>query len=104
MNTTMQSYASFVCQVLFVVVYSVFILVDFVVISYDHDNEYKDGNVRKADKIFVVCQSILDLSIVLGYVILFVFFLKLINNKDELAVMKRNVLVFFIFMLFVLTV
>ena len=49
-------------------------------------------------------QSVLDLTIVLGYVILFVFFLKLIGEQAELHVMKRNVLVFFIFMMAVLTI
>ena len=51
-----------------------------------------------------MAQSVLDLSIVLGYVILFVFFLKLIGEQDELHFMKRNVLVFFIFMMVILTV
>ena len=52
----------------------------------------------------MVIQSVLDLSIVLGYVILFVFFLKLIGELDELQFMKKNVLVFFIFMMVILTV
>ena len=52
--------------------------------TYDHDNFYQEGKLRKADKFFVVIQSVLDLSIVLGYVILFVFFLKLIGELDEL--------------------
>ena len=77
---------------------------DFVVINYDHDNEYKDGNVRNADKTFVVFQSILDLIIVLSYIILFVFFLKLIYKRNDLIFMKKNVLVFFIFMLVILTI
>ena len=105
MNTTMQSYKSFVAQVVFVVLYSVFIVVDFTIIGYDHNNSYKEGtNIRQADKLFVVIQSVLDLTIVLGYVILFVFFMKLIGEQAELHVMKRNVLVFFIFMMAVLTV
>ena len=105
MNTTMQSYKSFVAQVVFVVLYSVFIVADFTIIGYDHYNSYKEGtNIRHADKLFVVIQSVLDLTIVLGYVILFVFFLKLIGEQAELHVMKRNVLVFFIFMMVVLTV
>ena len=80
MNTIMQSYKSFVAQVVFVVLYSVFIIADFIVISYDHNNSYKDETFRNADKLFVVIQSVLDLSIVLGYVILFIFFLKLIGE------------------------
>ena len=80
MNTIMQSYKSFVAQVVFVVLYSVFIIADFIVISYDHNNSYKDETFRHADKLFVVIQSVLDLSIVLGYVILFIFFLKLIGE------------------------
>ena len=72
--------------------------------TYDHENSYKEGKLRKADKLFVVIQTVLDLSIVLGYVILFVFFLKLIGELDELQFMKRNVLVFFIFMMIILTV
>ena len=60
--------------------YSAFIIADFAIISYDHENSYKDGKLRQADKLFVVIQSVLDLSIVLGYVILFVFFLKLIGE------------------------
>ena len=81
-----------------------FILIDFAIINYDHDNNYDDSKIRKADKFFVVSQSILDLVIVLCYVILFVLFLKLINNKEELIFMKRNILTFFIFMLVVLPV
>ena len=105
MNTTMQSYKSFVAQVIFVAVYSVFIIGDLAVIGYDHNNSYEEGNLRQADKLFVVVQSVLDLSIVLGYVILFVFFLRLIGEQeDQLHQMKRNVLVFFLFMLFILTV
>ena len=46
----------------------------------------------------------LDLLIVLGYVILFVLFLKLIGEQDELHFMKKNVLVFFVFMMVILMV
>ena len=38
MNTIMQSYKSFVAQVVFVVLYSAFIIADFIIISYDHNN------------------------------------------------------------------
>ena len=104
MNQSMSSYRSFVCQILWVGVYTVFIFVDFIIISLDYKEDYANDDVRKLDRIFVIIQAILDLTIVLCYVILFVLFLKLINNKDELIFMKRNVLVFFVFMLFVLTV
>ena len=40
MNNTMSSNGSFYCQIAFVVIYSVFILTDFVIISYDHDQAY----------------------------------------------------------------
>ena len=53
---------------------------------------------------FVILQSILELSIVLSYVVLFVLFLKVIHRQSELTFMKRNVIQFFVFMLAVLTV
>ena len=53
MNNTMSSNVSFYCQIIFVVMYSIFILVDFAIINYDHQMSYEDYNVRKADKIFV---------------------------------------------------
>ena len=60
--------------------------------------------MREADKVFVILQSILELSIVLSYVVLFVLFLKVIHRQSELTFMKRNVIQFFVFMLAVLTV
>ena len=49
MDNTMSSNTSFYCQIIFVVIYTLFIMTDFLVIYYDREERYRNREIYKAD-------------------------------------------------------
>ena len=54
MDNTMSSNTSFYCQIIFVVIYTLFIMTDFLVIYYDREEKYRDKEIYKADQVLVI--------------------------------------------------
>ena len=97
---TLQNNTQFKFQIIFIVIYSAFLILDVVVAWLDFSSKYDKDKLVKVDKAFLFIFAAQNLVTVLLYVILYILFKILIRDRQgELDNMKGHVDGFFIFMI-----